>query len=228
MTEERERPATEGAAPSRPPRTGFIHLKDPDEMRVVLVWEVEVHRGWSQAFGNWPAKPLSFRARDRHDKLRQTYRGMRAAYFHPEVAERLLGSGRDGDDAPLGADNRRSLELHKLVDHRDKDNKRVLRIGALEALRVSNGDGAGTAILVVHAVVPRTYVERLPGEPADDEQTDGEHSEGRTRMRTRKSHPMSGPTSAFTTPSATRAGWSAFARRSTNCWRVPTCAVRHG
>ncbi|RAX24209.1 MULTISPECIES: hypothetical protein [unclassified Actinomyces] len=178
MTEERERPATEGAAPSRPPRTGFIHLKDPDEMRVVLVWEVEVHRGWSQAFGNWPAKPLSFRARDRHDKLRQTYRGMRAAYFHPEVAERLLGSGRDGDDAPLGADNRRSLELHKLVDHRDKDNKRVLRIGALEALRVSNGDGAGTAILVVHAVVPRTYVERLPGEPADDEQTDGEHSEG--------------------------------------------------
>ncbi|WP_136314190.1 hypothetical protein [Actinomyces procaprae] len=159
---------------TEPPRTGFIHLKDPDEMRVVLVWELEVHRGWNQAFGNWDAKALSFRARDRSGIMRQAYRGMRAAYFHPEVAERLLGGGRGCKNQPLGADNRRSLQLKKLVDHRDKNDKRVLRIGALEVLRVSNGEGPGTAILAVHAVVPRTETELLPGEPVDDEQSDGE------------------------------------------------------
>ncbi|MDO4900540.1 hypothetical protein [Actinomyces sp.] len=137
-----------------------------------------MHRGWNQAFGNWDVKALSYRARDRSGIMRQAYRGMRAAYFHPEVAERLLGGGRDCRNRPLGADNRRSLLLKELFDHCDKEDKRVLRIGALEVLRVSTGDGPGTAILAVHAVVPRTETELPAGEPADDEHANGERSDG--------------------------------------------------
>lgn len=155
---------------SVPQGTGFIHLSDPNEMRVTLLWEVDLTDGWEATFGRWDPRPPNFRAKDRHGKTQRVFRGWRAGYFHPEVADRLLGQGSQGGGGPeasegapervRASDRRRSLRLPQLVDHVHRDTT-VLRIGVLEALRVSDGDGPCKAILVVHAVVPDPNYEHL-------------------------------------------------------------------
>lgn len=159
-------PKSEGV----PQGTGFIHLSDPNEMRVILLWEVDLADGWEATFSRWAPRPPNFRAKDRHGKTQRAFRGWRAGYFHPEVADRLLGQGgqgRSGSKESAGApehvraaDRRRSLCLPQLIDHTHRDTT-ALRIGVLEALRVSDGDGPCKAILVVHAVAPDSNYEHL-------------------------------------------------------------------
>ena len=36
--------------PAQPQGTGFVRLRDPGQMRVILLWEVEVASGWEEAF----------------------------------------------------------------------------------------------------------------------------------------------------------------------------------
>ena len=149
--------------PAQPQGTGFVRLRDPGQMRVILLWEVEVASGWEEAFERWDAKPLSLRAQGRGGRRVESYTGARATYFHRQVAERLVGYGADPlTKARKGGDRRRSLKLASCLDYRGQDG-RILRIGALEVLRVNDDEGPGSAILVLHAVVPPPCETRYTG-----------------------------------------------------------------
>ena len=88
------------------PGPGFICLRDPGEMRMVLFWQIEVLGDWSEVFKAWDVRPLNLRTRNRKGERTCAHRGERAAYFHPEVAQRLIGAGADEDGSPLGAEKR--------------------------------------------------------------------------------------------------------------------------
>lgn len=148
------------------PGPGFICLRDPGEMRMVLFWQIEVLGDWSAVFKTWEMRPLNLRTRNRNGKRTCAHRGERAAYFHPEVAQRLIGAGADEDGSPLGADPRRSHRMGEVLDYPTTDAP-LLRIGALEVLRVDDGAGPCAAVLVVHAVVPDPRYGSLRAEIGD-------------------------------------------------------------
>lgn len=148
------------------PGPGFICLRDPGEMRMVLFWQIEVLGDWSEVFKAWDVRPLNLRTRNRNGKRTCAHRGERAAYFHPEVAQRLIGAGADEDGSPLGADPRRSHRMGEVLDYPTTDAP-LLRIGALEVLRVDDGAGPCAAVLVVHAVVPDPRYGSLRAEIGD-------------------------------------------------------------
>ena len=118
--------------------TGFIRLKDPSQMRMVLIVEAVARSGWEATFGAenplnegteavgvWEARPFSVKVKGSNNYL---YRRSREMGFRPEAAKQILGEGV-----------RRSLRLPELVDHVcDETSRTALRIGALEALWVQN------------------------------------------------------------------------------------------
>lgn len=174
---ERSGDVTPGPPDSRPepearreksaiPGPGFIYLHDPGEMRMVLFWQIEVLHDWSTVFKSWEMRPLNLRTRNRNGKRVCAHRGERATYFHPEVARRLIGAGADENGWPVGADPRRSYRMREVLDYPTADAP-MLRIGALEALRVDDGDGPCAAVLVVHAVVPEPRYGSLRSEIGD-------------------------------------------------------------
>ncbi|CAM2962961.1 hypothetical protein ACSL103130_08680 [Actinomyces slackii] len=143
--------------PAHAQGTGFIHLNDPQEMRLITLWKAEAADGWETTFKNWNDGALNLRARDRAGRRRNASSFWRAGYVHPEVAARLLDPG-----------NRRSKPLDSLADYAKPTDPTAphraqpdLRIGALEVLRVSEQrSGSCTVILAVHAVVPQADYER--------------------------------------------------------------------
>lgn len=152
-------PPSESASPPALKGTGFIHLRAPDEMRLITLWWAEVPDGWEATFARWKPGALNLRTRSAYGNTLRSSTFWRRAYFHPEVADRLLDVG-----------NRRSLLLLELADYPDPGTPGapgagcgpVLQIGALEVLRVSGaGDGPCTVVLVVHAIVPRPDYGRL-------------------------------------------------------------------
>lgn len=132
--------------------TGFIRLKDPSQMRMVLIVEAVARSGWEATFGAenplnegteavgvWEARPFSVKVKGSNNYL---YRRSREMAFRPEAAKQILGEGV-----------RRSLRLPELVDHVcDETSRAALRIGALEALWVQNERGGCRFLLAVHAV----------------------------------------------------------------------------
>ena len=140
--------------------TGFTRLKDPSQMRMVLIVEAVARSGWEATFGAenplnkgteavgvWEARPFSVKVKGSNNYL---YRRSREMGFRPEAAKQILGEGV-----------RRSLRLPELVDHVcDETSRTALRIGALEALWVQNeSDGRNSSgrngcrfLLAVHAV----------------------------------------------------------------------------
>lgn len=132
--------------------TGFIRLKDPSQMRMVLIVEAVARSDWEATFGAenplnegteavcvWEARPFSVKVKGSNNYL---YRRSREMAFRPEAAKQILGEGV-----------RRSLRLPELVDHVcDETSRTPLRIGALEALWVQNERGGCRFLLAVHAV----------------------------------------------------------------------------
>ncbi len=132
--------------------TGFTRLKDPSQMRMVLIVEAVARSGWEATFGAenppnegteavgvWEARPFSVKVKGSNNYL---YRRSREMAFRPEAAKQILGEGV-----------RRSLRLPELVDHVcDETSRTPLRIGALEALWVQNERGGCRFLLAVHAV----------------------------------------------------------------------------
>ena len=132
--------------------TGFIRLKDPSQMRMVLIVEAVARSGWEATFGAenplnegteavgvWEARPFSVKVKGSNNYL---YRRSREMAFRPEATKQILGEGV-----------RRSLRLPELVDHVcDETSRTALRIGALEALWVQNERGGCRFLLAVHAV----------------------------------------------------------------------------
>ena len=132
--------------------TGFTRLKDPSQMRMVLIVEAVARSGWEATFGAenppnegteavgvWEARPFSVKVKGSNNYL---YRRSREMAFRPEAAKQILGEGV-----------RRSLRLPELVDHVcDETSRTALRIGALEALWVQNERGGCRFLLAVHAV----------------------------------------------------------------------------
>ena len=132
---------------AEPPRPGLIHLEDPGEMRMVFFWRLDVGVPWETAFSGWAEGPLAFRVAVPSGRQITADHGVRAGYFHDEVASRLLSP-----------DQRRSLILRRREECRYSDGgaqgDAVLRVDGLEVLRFTNDDGSDSAILVVHAIVP--------------------------------------------------------------------------
>ena len=132
--------------------TGFTRLKDPSQMRMVLIVEAVARSGWEATFGAenplnegteavgiWEARPFSVKVKGSNNYL---YRRSREMAFRPEAAKQILGE-----------DVRRSLRLPELVDHVcDETSRTALRIGALEAPWVQNERGGCRFLLAVHAV----------------------------------------------------------------------------
>ncbi|SDN85923.1 hypothetical protein SAMN05216355_11914 [Actinomyces ruminicola] len=140
----RQRPQS---GPSEPPRTGFIDLNDPGEMRIVFFWRLDVGVPWETAFSGWTEGPLAFRVEVPSRRHIVADHAVRAGYFHDEVAARLLSP-----------DQRRSLILRQCQEYRDSGDGAhggaVLCVEGLEVLRFVSDDGSDSAILVVHAIVP--------------------------------------------------------------------------
>ena len=103
---------------------------------MVLFWQIEVLGDWSAVFKTWEMRPLNLRTRNRKGERTCAHRGERAAYFHPEVAQRLIGAGADEDGSPLGADPRRSHRMGEVLDYPTTDAP-LLRIGAHRRLTLS-------------------------------------------------------------------------------------------
>ena len=128
--------------------TSFLRLCDSHVMRFTTLWHATAEDGWEATFGFWKRGALNLRTRDSRGEWQNSWFGWCANQLHPEVADRILRPA-----------HRRSLVLPELVDYwRDRfgeSAKPILRIGALEALRVEErADGACSVILVVHSVVP--------------------------------------------------------------------------
>ena len=138
--------------------TGFIRLKDPSQMRMVLIVEAVARSDWEATFGAenplnegteavcvWEARPFSVKVKGSNNYL---YRRSREMAFRPEAAKQILGEGV-----------RRSLRLPELVDHVcDETSRTALRIGALEALWVQNERGGCRFLLAVHAVAGTSQI----------------------------------------------------------------------
>jgi len=165
--------------------TGFTRLKDPSQMRMVLIVEAVACSGWEATFGVAQSESAgegsdldptrSGRARSRlirreasenpPGERTEAVSAWEAGPFSVKVKgsnhnlytrSRKRGFRPEAAKQILGEGVRRSLRLPELVDHICGETGRTaLRIGALEALWVQNERGGCRFLLAVHAVVGR-------------------------------------------------------------------------
>ena len=165
--------------------TGFTRLKDPSQMRMVLIVEAVACSGWEATFGVAQSESAgegsdldptrSGRARSRlirreasenpPGERTEAVSAWEAGPFSVKVkgsnhnlytCSRKRGFRPEAAKQILGEGVRRSLRLPELVDHICGETGRTaLRIGALEALWVQNERGGCRFLLAVHAVVGR-------------------------------------------------------------------------
>ena len=165
--------------------TGFTRLKDPSQMRMVLIVEAVACSGWEATFGVAQSESAgegsdldptrNGRARSRlirreasenpPGERTEAVSAWEAGPFSVKVKgsnhnlytrSRKRGFRPEAAKQILGEGVRRSLRLPELVDHICGETGRTaLRIGALEALWVQNERGGCRFLLAVHAVVGR-------------------------------------------------------------------------
>ena len=160
--------------------TGFTRLKDPSQMRMVLIVEAVACSGWEATFGVAQSESAgegsdldptrSGRARSRlirreasenpPGERTEAVSAWEAGPFSVKVKgsnhnlytrSRKRGFRPEAAKQILGEGVRRSLRLPELVDHICGETGRTaLRIGALEALWVQNERGGCRFLLAVH------------------------------------------------------------------------------
>ena len=165
--------------------TGFTRLKDPSQMRMVLIVEAVACSGWEATFGVAQSESAgegsdldptrSGRARsclirreasenppgERTEAVSAWEAGpfsvkVKGSNHNLYTRSRKRGFRPEAAKQILGEGVRRSLRLPELVDHICGETGRTaLRIGALEALWVQNERGGCRFLLAVHAVVGR-------------------------------------------------------------------------
>lgn len=162
--------------------TGFTRLKDPSQMRMVLIVEAVARSGWEATFGVAQSESAgegsdldptrSGRTRSRlirreanenpPNEGTEAVGVWEARPFSVKVKgsnnylyrrSREMAFRPEAAKQILGEGVRRSLRLPELVDHVcDETSRTALRIGALEALWVQNERGGCRFLLAVHAV----------------------------------------------------------------------------